>query len=180
MNFSLFQQVLKFAEITQEVQVPKPTPSRREIGLTPARSKFTKRTVEKETVVKELNLYPELDFNTMPPIPGIYLEEPEDETTLKRLLSCLQQRIDSRNSALMDLEIRRSELRKKIEQNGRAVEELQEEIKTKDMKINRIAIEKRKEKEKCVSKLASKKEKLTREMEAKLKKEKEEFDVSIK
>lgn len=179
--------MLKFAEITQEVQVTKPNPSKPEtIGLTPGRrraNRFVKKAIEEGapfTEVKEFNLDPDVILNVFPPFPGFYLADPEDEDTLRDLASYLERRISVRNAALEDLEKRRYDVRRKIEEEERTIKELVQENEDKDMIISQYTLEKEKVKEKCVSKIAAAKQKLTREMQMKINREREEYQVRIK
>ncbi|KAK6642850.1 hypothetical protein RUM43_004352 [Polyplax serrata] len=102
--------VLKFAEMSQEIQVPRLVTPRQELLVTPSRRKFTpcikKNSLEEANMETEIKEY-DFDAGLLTPIPvvtstfpSLFLMGPDDEKTLTNLKVYLQQRLVTRNEAL--------------------------------------------------------------------------------
>jgi kinesin family member 23 len=113
------QQVMKFAEMTQEVQIPRPTPMRSntqaEIGLTPGRRKANQ--IYKIAVhnleeggyydANKLDVDLGLVYSLGPNFPEYRMDSPETDSLIKELMLYLEQRIQKRRQLLDDLNARR-------------------------------------------------------------------------
>lgn len=106
----MFQHVLKFAEMSQEIQVPRLVTPRQELLVTPSRRKFNpcikKNSLEEANMETEIKEY-DFDAGLLTPIPvvtstfpSLFLMGPDDEKTLTNLKVYLQQRLVTRNEAL--------------------------------------------------------------------------------
>lgn len=109
-------QVMKFAEITQEVQIARPTPSRQqfEIGFTPGRRKANQLFRQALNIMEDngnadaRNM--EIDLGLiykLPSYPDFQLRSDNLNDVLKELISCLEDRLRMRSRLLEDYDIRR-------------------------------------------------------------------------
>lgn len=113
-------QVMKFAEITQEVQVSRPTTTKIELGFTPGRRqanrifKEARLRLEKDGKPEAADL--ELDLGLVyslgGPFPSLSLHNPHDDEIIGPLMQFLEQRIHKRNLLRTDLEQKQNNFRK--------------------------------------------------------------------
>lgn len=104
------QQVIKFAEKTQEVQVQRATPRRLDAGLTPGRRKANQlfkiavNNMEEmgNTEARKLDVDIGLVYSLGPKFPEFRLNSPEAEHTITQLIKHLEQRIQKRRVLLDD------------------------------------------------------------------------------
>lgn len=104
----VFQQVIKFAEMTQEVQVQRATPMRLDVGLTPGRRKANqlfKIAVNNLDAMgrpeaRKLDVDIGLVYSLGPKFPEYRLTSPEAEHTITNLMKHLEQRIQKRQILL--------------------------------------------------------------------------------
>uniref|UniRef100_A0A4W3ICR1 Kinesin-like protein n=1 Tax=Callorhinchus milii TaxID=7868 RepID=A0A4W3ICR1_CALMI len=75
--------VMRFAEMTQEVEVARPV-DKPICGLTPGRRKLEMRGVDPSVV--------EILLQSFPPLPSVELTDVSDDCTFPRLIECLEQR----------------------------------------------------------------------------------------
>ncbi|KAL0278485.1 UNVERIFIED_CONTAM: hypothetical protein PYX00_000301 [Menopon gallinae] len=112
--------VLKFAEMTQEVQVPRPVASKPDIGLTPGRRRaalFAKKSTEEinpNTELKELDLDAVALFNLLPGFPRLNPNSPDDEESVTKLRSYLEQRLSARAAVITELNTLQLNFRKEL------------------------------------------------------------------
>ncbi|KAH8398275.1 hypothetical protein KR215_002303 [Drosophila sulfurigaster] len=106
-------QVMKFAEMTQEVQIARATPIKPDLGLTPGRRKANKLFKIAVNNLNELGI-PEakqlemdvgLVYSLGADFPHYQMDSPETESKIQELMEYLEQRIDKRRKlrANMDL-----------------------------------------------------------------------------
>lgn len=110
-------QVMKFAEITQEVQIARQTPSRAHMdnGYTPGRRKAAQmfREAMKQMVDNgKIEAENEMDIDLglvykLPSFPDFHLRSENANEVLKELMICLEERIRSRQRLRDDLQARR-------------------------------------------------------------------------
>ncbi|TMW41024.1 hypothetical protein DOY81_013896, partial [Sarcophaga bullata] len=107
-------QVMKFAEMTQEVQIARAVPMKTDLGLTPGRrkaNKLFKIAVNNLNDIgyseaKNLDVDVGLVYTLGPNFPEYKYDSPEAETTIKELMQYLIQRIEKRKVLSNDLESR--------------------------------------------------------------------------
>ncbi len=99
--------VMKFAELTQEVQIERPQTVRFDMGLTPGRRKGNqiykealKRLNSDGTVVMEVDMMPL--YNLGPDWPCLELRQCDEEEVIEKLKSYLEKRIDTRKRLMED------------------------------------------------------------------------------
>ncbi|XP_065361092.1 kinesin-like protein KIF23 [Calliphora vicina] len=107
-------QVMKFSEMTQEVQIARAAPIKTDLGLTPGRRKANK--LFKIAVnnlndlgyseAKTLDVDVGLVYTLGPNFPEYKLDGPEADSTIKDLMQYLLQRIEKRKLLSSDLETR--------------------------------------------------------------------------
>lgn len=114
-------QVMKFAEMTQEVQVARPIITKIDLGFTPGRRQANKLFKEARSKLKREG-YPEAEdlevdvglvYNLGGPFPEDINSSRNDEV-ITNLIRFLEQRINKRNVLRADLEQKQNDLRKKI------------------------------------------------------------------
>lgn len=106
---------MKFAEMTQEVQVPRPTAPRIDTGLTPGRRKANqmfKIAVNNldqrgQTEARMLDIDLGLVYSLGPNFPTCKPNSPESEEYIQELMHLLEQRIQKRKLLLSDFNARR-------------------------------------------------------------------------
>ncbi|GFS00547.1 kinesin-like protein [Elysia marginata] len=104
--------VMKFAEMTQEVLITKSEQGNKfDLGLTPGRRRMHQEQLERQQ--QEVLLKPALpaplppvDFLVGPPFPILELINPTDDTTIRNIIQCLNERM--RRKQEMTLEYERS------------------------------------------------------------------------
>lgn len=105
---------MKFAEMTQEVQIARAMPMKTDLGLTPGRrkaNKLFKIAVNNLNDIgyseaKNLDVDIGLVYTLGPNFPEYKYDSPEAETTIKELMQYLIQRIEKRKLLSNDLESR--------------------------------------------------------------------------
>ncbi|XP_058803765.1 kinesin-like protein KIF23 [Phymastichus coffea] len=115
-------QVMKFAEMTQEVQVARPTGTKLDLGFTPGRRQANKlfkearSRLEKEGRIEAADL--ELDIGLVytlgGPFPDLEITNPLNDQLIVNLMSFLEQRINKRNLLRADLEKKQNDFRKML------------------------------------------------------------------
>lgn len=106
---------MKFAEMTQEVQIAVPTPMKHDIGLTPGRRKANQLFRQAVSNLDELGHHEarrlEIDLGLVyslgPSFPDHHLHSPESEQLIVQLMQHLEQRIHKRKLLLQDYDARR-------------------------------------------------------------------------
>ncbi|XP_001868064.2 kinesin-like protein KIF23 [Culex quinquefasciatus] len=124
-------QVMKFAEMTQDVQIARPTPVKVDVGLTPGRRKANQlykvalSDIERrhgEVENKEIDLG--LVYSLGPKFPEFKLSGPEAENLIQELIKTLENRILKRKSLVDDFDARQDTFRMnlhKIEKDNAAL-----------------------------------------------------------
>ncbi|XP_043280255.1 kinesin-like protein KIF23 isoform X2 [Venturia canescens] len=115
-------QVMKFAEITQEVQVSRPTATKLDLGFTPGRRQANKifkearSRLEKEghTEAADLDIDLGLVYSLGGPFPELELTNPHSDHIITQLVPFLEQRINKRNILRSDLEQKQNDFRKML------------------------------------------------------------------
>ncbi|XP_075160839.1 kinesin family member pavarotti [Haematobia irritans] len=118
-DFEENTQVIKFAEMTQEVQIARATPMKTDVGLTPGRRKANK--LFKMAVnnlndlgysdAQKLDVDVGLVYSLGPNFPEYKLDSPEAEDTIEMLMQYLMQRIEKRKVLCDDLDNRMDNFR---------------------------------------------------------------------
>lgn len=106
---------MKFAEITQEVQVARPTPIKLENGFTPGRRKANQifkmavHNLEEKgrSDARKLDIDIGLVYSLGPKFPDYRLNSPETDELIVQLMQHLDQRILKRATLLDDYSARR-------------------------------------------------------------------------
>lgn len=106
---------MKFAEMTQEVQIIRPTQPKADIGLTPGRRKANQlfkmavNNLEEmgNTDAKKLPIDLNLVYSLGPNINDIKLTNPESNHIIMEIMQLLEQRIEKRKMLLDDFNARR-------------------------------------------------------------------------
>lgn len=106
---------MKFAEMTQEVQVAKPTPIKVDNGYTPGRRKANQlfkmavNNLEEagRTGARKLDVDIGLVYSLGPKFPDYRLNSPESNELIVQLMHHLDQRIQKRSTLLEDYGTRR-------------------------------------------------------------------------
>ncbi|XP_017071631.1 kinesin-like protein KIF23 [Drosophila eugracilis] len=107
-------QVMKFAEMTQEVQIARATPIKQDLGLTPGRRKANKLFKIAVNNLNELGI-PEakdlevdvgLVYSLGPDFPAYEMDSPEAEIKIRELMHYLEQRIEKRKKLRANLDIK--------------------------------------------------------------------------
>lgn len=109
------QQVMKFAEMTQEVQIARPTPMKLDTAYTPGRRKANQlfkmaiHNLEEngKTEARKLDVDIGLVYSLGPNFPDYSLNSPESDELVAQLMQHLKQRIQKRSTLLEDYGIRR-------------------------------------------------------------------------
>lgn len=114
-------QVMKFAEMTQEVQVARPQANKVDLGFTPGRRQANKifkearSRLEKEgRDVADLDIDLGLVYSLGGAFPDFDLTNPHDDNIITTLMQFLEQRINKRNLLRGDLEKKQNEFRKML------------------------------------------------------------------
>ncbi|XP_017494036.1 PREDICTED: kinesin-like protein KIF23 [Rhagoletis zephyria] len=129
-------QVMKFAEMTQEVQIARATPMTQDLGLTPGRRKANKLF---KIAVNNLNDLGYTDANKLdvdiglvyslgPGFPDYKIDSPEAQTAIQELMQYLMQRIEKRKILCADLETRCDNFRSHLMQMERENLQLRTEL----------------------------------------------------
>ncbi|CAH1789923.1 unnamed protein product [Owenia fusiformis] len=140
--------VMRFAELTQEVQIARPQQVRFDIGLTPGRRRMNQQYKEKLAKMKEDGLEiptPERMYSMGPPFPLMELFEAHDNATLLQLAQFLHDREKRRASLVPDLDTKQDQFRNQLmeieEENvklkGR-LQQLESMLGDKDTEITRV------------------------------------------
>ncbi|XP_017059727.1 kinesin-like protein KIF23 [Drosophila ficusphila] len=107
-------QVMKFAEMTQEVQIARATPMKQDLGLTPGRRKANKLFKIAVNNLNELGI-PEakdlevdvgLVYSLGPDFPTYQMDSPEAEIKIRELMHYLEQRIEKRKKLRANLDVK--------------------------------------------------------------------------
>ncbi|XP_026849520.1 kinesin-like protein KIF23 [Drosophila persimilis] len=107
-------QVMKFAEMTQEVQIARATPIKTDLGLTPGRRKANKlfKIAVKNlnelgmSEAKDLKVDVGLVYSLGPDFPFCQVDSPEAEVKIQELMHYLEQRIEKRKRLRANLDIK--------------------------------------------------------------------------
>ncbi|KAM8710769.1 hypothetical protein ACLKA7_017405 [Drosophila subpalustris] len=107
-------QVMKFAEMTQEVQIARATPIKPDLGLTPGRRKANKlfkiavNNLHELGIpeAKQLELDVGLVYSLGPDFPNYQMDSPETESKIQELMEYLEQRIDRRRKLRANMDIK--------------------------------------------------------------------------
>ncbi|XP_016991763.1 kinesin-like protein KIF23 [Drosophila rhopaloa] len=107
-------QVMKFAEMTQEVQIARATPMKQDLGLTPGRRKANKLFKIAINNLNELGI-PEakdlevdvgLVYSLGPDFPAYQMDSPEAEVKIRELMYYLEQRIEKRKKLRANMDFK--------------------------------------------------------------------------
>lgn len=111
-------QVMKFAEMTQEVQTTRPTPAKLDIGFTPGRRQANKeaarRKLEKENQPEAIELDLGPIYSLGGPFPDLETVTPHNDEIIYTLIQFLEQRMNKRNLLRADLMKKQNEFRKML------------------------------------------------------------------
>ncbi|XP_026850140.1 kinesin-like protein KIF23 [Drosophila persimilis] len=107
-------QVMKFAEMTQEVQIARATPIKTDLGQTPGRRKANKlfKIAVKNlnelgmSEAKDLKVDVGLVYSLGPDFPFCQVDSPEAEVKIQELMHYLEQRIEKRKRLRANLDIK--------------------------------------------------------------------------
>lgn len=106
---------MRFAEMTQEVQIARPTPRKLDIGYTPGRRKanqvfkmaLTNLEEQGHDNARRLEVDLGLVYSLGPKFPHMKLNTPESDEFVRTLMDFLEKRIQKRHILSNDLEARR-------------------------------------------------------------------------
>lgn len=106
---------MKFAEMTQDVQIARPTPIKHDIGLTPGRRKANQLFRQAVSNLDEMGQHEArnldidlgLVYSLGPSFSDYQLDSPESEMIITQLMHHLQLRIQKRKKLLEDFDARR-------------------------------------------------------------------------
>lgn len=111
-------QVMKFAEMTQDVQIARPTPVKVDVGLTPGRRKANQlfkmamTDIEKRHhEIGKMDVDLGLVYSLGPAFPEMKLHGPEAQELLQELVKLLEMRIVKRKSLCVDYDARQDRFR---------------------------------------------------------------------
>lgn len=115
-------QVMKFAEMTQEVQIARSNPVKLELGFTPGRRQANKIFKEARSKLEkegrpdaaDLDIDLGLVYSLGGPFPQLETVNSDNDQVIHSLMQFLEQRIDKRNILRMDLQKKQEDFRKKI------------------------------------------------------------------
>ncbi|XP_076647580.1 kinesin-like protein KIF23 [Halictus rubicundus] len=115
-------QVMKFAEMTQEVQVARPTVTKIDLGFTPGRRQANKLfkeargKLEKEGRPEAADLEVDIGlvYSLGGPFPELEVTSPCNDQIITNLMHFLEQRINKRNLLRADLQQKQNNLRKTL------------------------------------------------------------------
>ncbi|XP_076292719.1 kinesin-like protein KIF23 [Lasioglossum baleicum] len=115
-------QVMKFAEMTQEVQVARPTVTKIDLGFTPGRRQANKLfkearcKLEKEGRPEAADLEVDIGlvYSLGGPFPELEVTSPLNDQIITNLMHFLEQRISKRNLLRADLQQKQNDLRKTL------------------------------------------------------------------
>lgn len=111
-------QVMKFAEMTQEVQVTRQTVQKIDLGFTPGRRQanklFKEAKIRMDKDTNELNTDIGLVYSLGGPFPNMEIDNPHDDRVFKNLIHYLQNKIAKRNILRADFVNKQNEFRKKL------------------------------------------------------------------
>ena len=115
-------QVMKFAEMTQEVQVARPTITKIDLGFTPGRRQANKIFKEARSKLEregrpeaaDLEIDVGLVYSLGGPFPELEISSPRNEEIITNLMHFLEQRINKRNALRSNLQQKQNELRKML------------------------------------------------------------------
>nr|XP_034191468.1 kinesin-like protein KIF23 [Osmia lignaria] len=115
-------QVMKFAEMTQEVQVARPTITKIDLGFTPGRRQANKIFKEARSKLEregrpeaaDLEVDVGLVYSLGGPFPELEISSPRNEEIITNLMHFLEQRINKRNALRSNLQQKQNELRKML------------------------------------------------------------------
>ncbi|GFO27268.1 kinesin-like protein [Plakobranchus ocellatus] len=98
--------VMKFAELTQEVLITKSEQSNKfDLGLTPGRRRMHQEQLEQQQQEALLRpALPPVDFLVGPPFPILELINPTDDTTIRNIIQCLNERMRRKQEMVLDYE----------------------------------------------------------------------------
>lgn len=94
--------VMKFAEVTQEVQVARPTEIKFDVGLTPGRrraNQMYKKAIEEGGHIEDLA--PIISLG--PPFPCLQINDPQEQSTLENLIAYLEDKEKRRHTLREEL-----------------------------------------------------------------------------
>ncbi|XP_072748061.1 kinesin-like protein KIF23 [Anoplolepis gracilipes] len=115
-------QVMKFAEITQEVQTARSNPVKLDLGFTPGRRQANKifrearSKLEKEgrPEAADLDIDLGLVYSLGGPFPQLQTANSDNDQIIHSLIQFLEQRIEKRNILRLDLQKKQEDFRKKV------------------------------------------------------------------
>ena len=115
-------QVMKFAEMTQEVQVARPTVTKLDLGFTPGRRQANKLfkearcKLEKEGRPEAADIEVDIGlvYSLGGPFPELDVNSPCNDQIITNLMQFLEQRISKRNILRADLQHKQNDLRKML------------------------------------------------------------------
>ncbi|XP_034950215.1 kinesin-like protein KIF23 [Chelonus insularis] len=141
-------QVMKFAEMSQEVQIARPTANKLDIGFTPGRRQANKifkearSRLEKEgrTEAADLEIDLGLVYSLGGPFPEFDMTNPHDDKIITTLMQFLEQRINNRNLLRSDLEKKQNDFRKML----LAIEQENNLLKTENISLKAVSAQQKK------------------------------------
>ncbi|XP_043263298.1 kinesin-like protein KIF23 [Colletes gigas] len=115
-------QVMKFAEMTQEVQVARPAVTKLDLGFTPGRRQANKLFKEARSKLEkegrpeaaDLKIDIGLVYSLGGPFPELDLNSPCNDRIITNLMHFLEQRINKRNMLRVDVQQKQNDFRKML------------------------------------------------------------------
>ncbi|KAF7998097.1 hypothetical protein HCN44_009495 [Aphidius gifuensis] len=98
-------QVIKFSEITQDVQTNKTNVQKIDMGFTPGRRLAYNKIIKDKININNDNNN-NINYNFDISFPDVEINNPHDDTTIKNIINFLHQRIDKKNTLQADLSVK--------------------------------------------------------------------------
>ncbi|XP_033624809.1 kinesin-like protein KIF23 isoform X1 [Asterias rubens] len=130
--------VMRFAEVTQEVTVARPTAIKFDIGLTPGRrraNQMYKKMIE-DGDVENLPMHTPVIINLGPAFPCLEVSDPNEDTIMQNLISFLAEREKKRHTLQEELTRKQGVFRAKLMDMEREMETLKQHNNDLQMKLS--------------------------------------------
>ncbi|XP_038058340.1 kinesin-like protein KIF23 isoform X2 [Patiria miniata] len=131
--------VMRFAEVTQEVQVARPTAVKFDIGLTPGRRRANliyKKMLEDGAELEDLPMETPVIINLGPAFPCLEINDPNEDTTLQNLIAFLAERERRRHTLQEELTRKQGAFRAHLMEMEREMETLKQQNDELNMKLS--------------------------------------------
>ncbi|XP_022106486.1 kinesin-like protein KIF23 isoform X2 [Acanthaster planci] len=131
--------VMRFAEVTQEVQVARPTAIKFDIGLTPGRrraNQIYKKMLEDGADLENLPIQTPVIINLGPAFPCLEVNDPNEDSILQNLITFLAEREKRRHTLQEELTRKQGAFRARLMEMEREMETLKQQNSELNMKVS--------------------------------------------